>query len=124
MPAKGGVPQRVLMDPMTQVYAKWSPDGRRIAFHSDGKIWAVPLDGGRPSRLSGNEADDYRPAWSPDGREIVVLSFRSGNGDVWALPAQGGEARQITTDPAADWTTGGIRGSLDGAWSPDGRENR
>jgi Tol biopolymer transport system component len=116
MAAEGGVPRRVLMDPMEQIWARWSPDGQRIAFHSDNEIWVVPQDGGQPSRLTENEAVDLDPAWSPDGREIAFISTRSGNFDVWTLPAQGGEARQITTDPADDRSRG-FR-----AWSPDGRE--
>lgn len=117
VPAEGGVLQRVLMDPMTQVYARWSPDGRQIAFHSDGKIWTVPTDGGRPLRLSEDDAESWRPAWSPNGEEIAAMASRNGNLDLWALPAQGGEARRITTDPAPDVNSGG--GTV---WSPDGRE--
>jgi Tol biopolymer transport system component len=121
MPAEGGVPRRILMDPMEQIWARWSPDGQRIAFHSHGEIWVVPQDGGQPSRLTEHEAFSICPAWSPDGREIAFHSTRTGNLDVWVLPAEGGEARPITTDPASD-SVGGQSCSSVGAWNPDGRE--
>jgi Tol biopolymer transport system component len=113
MPAEGGNAERLLMDPMEQIWARWSPDGGKIAFHSEGEIWVAPLRVGQPVRLTETEAPDFCPAWSPDGLEIAFLSARSGNWDVWALPATGGEPRQITTDPSRDW---GL------TWSPDGRE--
>ena len=51
MPAEGGVPRRVLMDPMQQVWASWSPDGKQIVFHSNEDIWVVPADGGPAGEL-------------------------------------------------------------------------
>ena len=122
MPAEGGDPERVLMDPMEQYWARWSPDGRRIAFHSDLEVWVVPLDGGPPSRLTENEAVEGRGAWSPDGREIAFISNRSGDFDVWTVPAQGGEPRPVTADPAEDLIMGQMNWAQSGVWSPDGRE--
>jgi TolB protein len=113
MPADGGDPERVLMGPSDQVWARWSPDGQTIAFQSGLDIWVVPENGGPASRLTEHEAIDVNPEWSPDGREIAFNSSRSGNVDVWILPAQGGEARQLTDDPADDFVAT--------PWSPDGR---
>jgi serine/threonine protein kinase len=42
MAAEGGVAERVLMDPMEQVWARWSPDGQKIAFQSGLDLWVVP----------------------------------------------------------------------------------
>ncbi len=47
----------------------WSPDGRRIAFHSDrdedGEIYAINVDGSGVMRLTDNDFGDWEPAWSP-----------------------------------------------------------
>jgi len=116
MPAEGGEPQRVTMDPMMQATPAWSPDGKEIAFHSsrggNRDIWVVPLGGGAVRQVSRHEAVDVNADWSPDGREIAFSSDRSGNRDIWVIPAQGGEARQITFDPASD---------NEPRWSPDGQ---
>lgn len=122
LPAGGGVSRRVLMDPMEQIAARWSPDGQRIAFHSDTEVWVVPLDDGSPSRLTESDGYDGRPAWAPDGGEILFQSSRSGSVDLWAFSAQGGEPRQITTHPAEDWARRSMGGGSLEAWSPDGRE--
>ena len=115
MPSAGGEPERVLMDPMAQIFARWSPDGREIAFQCGlHDIWVAPEAGGPASRLTEHEAIDVGPAWSPDGREIAFISNRSGNFDLWVVPARGGQARQLTTDPADDVY-------VYQPWSPDGR---
>jgi Tol biopolymer transport system component len=118
MPAGGGDPERVLMDPMEQIWPRWSPDGQKIAFHSNLDIWVVSVAGGPALRLTEQEGPDICPTWSPDGREIAFNSTRSGNVDVWIVPVQGGEARQLTNDPADDWAHAWPGGS--GSWSPDG----
>jgi len=120
MAAEGGVAERVLMDPMEQLCARWSPDGQNIAFQSGLDLWVVPQSGGPPSRLTDHEAIDIIPCWSPDGRRIAFNSTRNGNFDVWVLPAEGGEARPLTSDPADDVLLG--RRAVEGGWSPDGRE--
>jgi Tol biopolymer transport system component len=47
----------------------WSPDGTKIAFHSDRdgnfEIYVMNADGSEQTRLTNNPADDIGPAWRP-----------------------------------------------------------
>ena len=64
----------------------WSPDGRKIAFHSDRdaveetpfqvEIYTMDADGDDQTRLTFDDLGDYLPSWSPDGRKITFSSFR------------------------------------------------
>jgi TolB protein len=56
--------------------ARWSPDGRRIAFLSDRsgrfEIWAINPDGSGLRQLTDTTgAYAQQPVWSPDGRRIA-----------------------------------------------------
>jgi Tol biopolymer transport system component len=55
---------------------RWSPDGKRIAFHSNraGKhdIWLINPDGSGLERLTyAPDPAVYQPIWSPDGKRLV-----------------------------------------------------
>ncbi len=113
----------------------WSPDGRKIAFVGDGKIYVMNADGSGKRRLTagtaGTGARDFRPdggpAWSPDGRKIAFGTLRHAgpfacsdghpsagcNWELYVMNADGSGQRRLTRDPAAD---GGA------TWSPDGRK--
>ena len=58
----------------------WSPDGRRIAFHSlrdfTGEIYIMNADGSGLTRLTTNPGFDSGPAWSPDGSRIAFAASR------------------------------------------------
>ncbi len=47
----------------------WSPDGAKIAFHSDRddnyEIYVMNADGSDQTRLTNDAAHAYEPAWSP-----------------------------------------------------------
>ncbi|MEO6223426.1 MAG: protein kinase, partial [Vicinamibacterales bacterium] len=62
--------QQLTDDAFKDRAARWSPDGRRIAFYSDrtGKyeIWVVNRDGGGLQQLTHSPGAHY-PVWSPDG---------------------------------------------------------
>jgi tricorn protease len=96
--------------------ARWSPDGRKIAFISDmsgeEELYLIAQDGsGAPERLTTNgDMMRYAPAWSPDG---TYLAFSDKAGRLWMLEV----ATKRLTQVAAD--SSGRLG--DQYWSPDGR---
>jgi Tol biopolymer transport system component/tRNA A-37 threonylcarbamoyl transferase component Bud32 len=95
--------------------AAWSPDGTRIAFHSnrDGKygIYVMNADGSGVTRLTDNPAADYAPAWSPNGTQIAFVSTRDDNQEIYVMNADGSRQTRLTTNPGSDFAP---------AWSPDG----
>jgi len=82
---------------------EWSPDGRKIAFHSlsqrkKSHIWMMNSDGTEQLELTHGNASDTTPRWSPDGRKIVFVSDRCGSLDIWVITPEEGVA---TTHPVS-----------------------
>jgi Tol biopolymer transport system component len=88
--------------------ARWSPDGRRLAYAAHNGLWVAALNGQMLQVL--DTLDHVRDfEWSPDGSRIAV-SFL-GDGDIRLVSAiDGGDARAIP---------GGMPGGTL-AWAPDG----
>jgi len=96
-------------------WARWSPDGRRIAFISDKsgeeEVWLINQDGtGKPEQLTtGGKAMRYAPEWAPDGKR---LAFGDKDGKLYVLTVADRKLTEI-----ADNVYGMIR---DYSWSPCG----
>ncbi len=100
-------------------WARWSPDGRKIAFISDRsgeeEVWWIDQDGsGKPEQLTkGTPADTpamrFAPAWAGDGKR---LAFGDKDGRLFVLTLADRKLVQV-----ADNVYGMIR---DYTWSPDG----
>ncbi|MCP3959553.1 MAG: peptidase S41 [bacterium] len=96
-------------------WARWSPDGKQIAFISDlsgeEEVYLVPQDGsGEPVQLTeGGTAMRYAPEWAPDGKR---LAFSDKDGKVYVLDVATKNLTEI-----ADDSTGMVR---DYNWSPHG----
>ena len=86
----GGRARRLTDQPGLERFARFSPDGRRIAFTGqsagDDDVYVVPAEGGAPTRLTWHPdiapgaprlgPDDMVVGWTPDGREVVFRSRR------------------------------------------------
>lgn len=95
-PASGGSAIRLTSHPGIEVFGRFSPDGKWIAFtgqyDGDEQVYVVPSGGGVPRQLTFYPAkgplaprwgwDNQVYGWSPDGKRIIFRSQR----DSWALP--------------------------------------
>src|SRR5450432_1388084 len=70
--------QRLTDNKARDVYPRFSPDGKWIAFSSnrDGNydVFVIPAAGGKPKQLTFHTADDNVVGWSPDGKRILFSS--------------------------------------------------
>jgi Tol biopolymer transport system component len=72
----------------------WTPDGRRIAFHSvkngkHGMYW-VPADGSsQPELLFANDKPGNPTSWSPDGKVLIFAELDAQNRHLRLLPTPG-----------------------------------
>jgi len=83
--------------------ARFSPDGRTIAFvrwhqNQSGDLHLVDLDRREERRLTFDRKGITGLEWTPDGREILFISNRSGPYRLWRIDARGGSPRQIALD--------------------------
>ena len=82
--------------------ARWSPDGRYIAFEFRPKerseVYLLEVGGGMPQLLPTLPgANNGGPSWSRDGKSIYFYSDKTGEPfQLWKVPIQGGSPVQIT----------------------------
>jgi tricorn protease len=101
-------PRRLTAHVAADVYPRFSPDGKRIAFTSDrmgnNDVWVVPVEGGEPQQLTFMTVDDSVQYWTPDSKKIIFASNRSDQ--AWGSPLytvsfQGGLPTPLPMDQAA-----------------------
>lgn len=104
--------------------ARWSPDGRRIAWYSNRggahQIFVMNADGSGMKALTSDGSNEL-PSWSPDGRRIAFASTRAmdmtgtaPNTEIYVMNADGSGQMNISRSP-----TGG-NGNSRPAWSRTG----
>lgn len=118
---------------LTQSYgARFSPDGRRIAFYrfvatapiASSHIFVMNANGSGLVDLSRGDASETEPDWSPDGtRLLFIRTPRAGGPEIWVMNSDGSNRSlllQLTADSLASSaeTTDLTPGPR---WSPDGR---
>ena len=107
VPIEGGAARRLTNDPGVEMCAKFSPDGRTIAFTAqyDGgtDVYVMPAEGGVPRRLTFHPASDRVLGWWPDGKSIYFRSTREYpfRGEmVYRVPVAGGPTEKLPIDRA------------------------
>jgi len=127
----GGIARKLTSHNGYEVFPKFSPDGKEIAFTGqyDGntEVFKIPASGGSPERLTytatirrDDIGDRMGPnnivmAWSPDGKQIIYRSrkqsFNDFRGQLFTVPSIGGLSSEIPL------TDGGFC-----SFSPDGEK--
>ena len=140
VPAAGGTARRLTSHAGLELFPKFSPDGRWIAFsgqyNGTRQVFVIPAEGGEPRQLTFyNEVAALPPragydnrvlGWTPDGRHVVFRANRVPQSDrlgrPYLVPAEGG-----TEQPLAIPESGGLSYSADGtrvAFTPISNEFR
>ena len=115
--AKGARPEALIASTFRDVYPKYSPDGKRIAFYStrsgSQQIWVSDAAGGQARQLTFVKAGSAAtPSWSPDGKTLVV-DVTTGVYQVYTMRAEGGTLKPLTQGPSTNFGGGYSR---DGRW--------
>jgi tricorn protease len=115
----GSAPQRLTDHRGHEMYPRFSPDGRWIAFTSNrygnNDVFVIPATGGTPRRLTYHSGNDEVVGWTRDSQQVM---FRAAHGDgafpnvatLYEVPVGGGQERPLPVD----W-------GYYGSFSPDGK---
>ncbi len=125
----GGLATRLTANPGLELFPKFSPDGRWIAFTGqyggDEQVYVIAATGGAPRQLSFYPAngplvdrwgyDNQVYGWTPDGRAILFRSMRDAyqltDARLYTVPVDGGAATALPMP---------VSGA--GHFSPDGQK--
>ena len=108
--------QRLTVNRARDIYARFSPDGKWIAFSSERNgnldVYIIPSGGGAAKQLTFHSSDDNVLSWSPDSKSILFSSNRGEDfmPQLYLVSAEGGMPWRAGTDMG-----------VQGAFSPDGR---
>jgi tricorn protease len=111
----GGMARKLTTSDGYEVFPKFSPDGKYIAFtgqyEGNTEVYLIPSEGGTPRRLTftatltrDDIGDRMGPnnivmAWTPDGKNIVYrsrrYSFNDFRGQLFMVPVEGGMSKEI-----------------------------
>jgi len=118
VPAAGGDARRITRDGGREYLAKFSPDGKWLAFTAEydggSDVYVMEASGGVPRRLTYHPASDRVLGWHPDGKRILFRSTR-----VW--PRRGEEIYLVSLDGGMPERVPVDRAGLT-AFSPDGHK--
>ena len=125
---QGGTASRLTSNPGLELFGKFSPDGRHIAFTGqyggDEQLYVIPSEGGAPKQLTFYPApgpladrwgfDNQVYGWTPDGASVLFRSARDGymltDSKLYTVPFGGGAATALPMP---------VSGA--GHFSPDGK---
>lgn len=128
-PATGGTATRLTAHPGVEVFGKFSPDGKWIAFtgqyDGDEQVYVMPSGGGVPRQLTFDPAAGPLPprggydhqvvGWTPDGSSVLFRAASDADGvlsrtALYTVALDGGLPKKLPMPTAGP-----------GAFSPDGK---
>jgi len=138
--AAGGTATRLTAHPGIELFAKFSPDGKWIAFtgqyDGDEQVYVMPADGGEPKQLTFYPAQGPLPprwgydnqvyGWSNDGHYVIYRGMRDARAHaltrLYRVPMDGGpsEPLPMPVSGAGSYSPGGNQI----AYSPQARDFR
>lgn len=74
----------------------WSWDSRTVAFHAEGKLWAVDVEQAGTRRLIAAEPGNMGATWGPDGVILLARPIGAGPAGIVKIPAGGGTPQAVT----------------------------
>ncbi len=109
--------QRLTVHTARDIYPRFSPDGKWIAFSSNrygnNDVFVIPATGGAARQLTFNSSPDNVVGWTPDSRQVIFSSARGllypGVANLYQVAVDGGLEQPMPTD----W-------GYSGSFSPDG----
>ena len=118
VPKAGGVAHRLTSPAGPELYPKFSPDGKQIAFSANYNgnydVYVMPASGGVPTRLTYHGMPDYVQGWTPDGKSILFSSGRESGKErfnqFYTVPVTGGLPEKLPV-PYGEFAS----------YSPDGK---
>ncbi|HET6974386.1 MAG TPA: hypothetical protein VFH96_10200, partial [Pyrinomonadaceae bacterium] len=109
--------QRLTVNRARDVYGRFSPDGKWIAFSSERNgnldVFLIPSGGGNAKQLTTHSADDIVLGWSSDSRSVL---FSSNRGEDF-MP----QLYLVSTEGGMPWKAGTDMG-IQASYSPDGQK--
>jgi tricorn protease len=118
-PKEGGTAIKLISPPGMEIYPKFSPDGKNVAFtgNYDGNrdVYVIPVTGGVPARITQHGYQERVVDWTPDGKNILFASSRESGkarfNQFYTIPVGGGTASKLPLAYAEF-----------GSYSPDGSQ--
>lgn len=119
MPKEGGTALKLSSPAGVEVYPKFSPDGKSIAFtgNYDGNadVYVIPVTGGVPQRLTSHGYNDRVVDWTNDSKRVLFASSRESGkarfNQFYTVAASGGASEKLPLAYAEY-----------GSYSPDGKQ--
>jgi dipeptidyl aminopeptidase/acylaminoacyl peptidase len=108
-PTAGGLARQLTTDAASDTDARFSPDGKWVAFVSkrghdkQNQIYVIPVDGGEARRVTTVPTGAGAPRWTPDSQRIVFLSRVWSDLDDWDAQGKRLKEREDSKMAARVW---------------------